>query len=202
MSKFRRFRVRSSEFGVKSARVFFLIFFFFLFIPNLRTPYSQLVFGADAATVATSNPKIGWVRMSKLFDKYEKTKLSESQLESLAKSKQTEREQIVSEIKGMRDELVLLNEQARLERQKAIEERLKALAGFDRQTKESLQAKREEAFRSIVVEIEKTVAEYAKENGFSLVLTEQSLIYGLDSIDVTEPILKLLNERHAKGKTA
>lgn len=155
-------------------------------------------FGADAAT--PSAPKIGWVRMNKLFDKYDKTKSLESQLESLGKSKQTEREQIVSEIKGMRDELVLLNEQARLERQKTIEEKLKVLAGFDRQTKESLHAKREEAFAAVVGEIEKMVAEYAKENGFSIVLTEQSVIYGAESIDVTEPILKLLNERYTKGK--
>lgn len=169
-----------------------------LFFLSPVTPNPSTAFAVDGA--ASPGLKIAVVRLSKIFEEYEKTKSSESQLEGLNKSKQAERERLVSEIKGMRDELILLNEEARQERQKGIEEKLKSLAGFDRETKETLRKKRDDAMKGILDEIEQTVTGYAKENGFTLVLNEQAVLYGVESIDVTDQVLSLLNERYAKTK--
>lgn len=168
----------------------------FISVLFVRSPVPALA--VDGVT--GGSPKIGMVRVSKIFDAYERTKSSESQLETLSKSKQAEREQLVSEIKGMRDELVLLNEQARAEKQKAIEEKLKALAGFDQEAKESLRKKRDDALKGIFDEIEAAVKAYAKENGFTVVLNDQAVLYGVESIDVTDQVLAILNEKYAKAK--
>ena len=185
--------------GVGKAMIRAFSFFLFLpFIPNLYPLSLTTVFAADGA--ASPGLKIAVVRLAKIFEEYEKTKSSESQLEGLNKSKQAERERLVSEIKGMRDELILLNEEARQERQKGVEEKLKSLAGFDRETKETLRKKRDDAMKGILDEIEQTVTGYAKENDFTLVLNEQAVLYGVESIDVTDQVLSLLNERYAKTK--
>ncbi len=49
------------------------------------------------------------------------------------------------------------------------------------------------------MEIEKTVSEYAKKEGISFVFNDRVLIYGADTMNITDPIMKDLNEAY-KGK--
>ncbi len=116
----------------------------------------------------------------------------------MTQAKQAERDKIVSEIKGMREELILLNEQARSERQEEIEKKMKDLAEFDRQVKDALLKERDETGSSILEEVETTVAAYAKEHGFELILSGQAVLYGIETIDVTHEVLLILNERFRK----
>lgn len=170
-----------------------LVFFFLVFccIP-------RMVCAADGAPSAVH--KIGVVRLEKVFEGYERTKSSSAQLEALSNSKQSQREKLVGEIRGMRDELALLNDESRLERQKAIEERLKALAQFDQEVKGMLVKKREASLKEIVDEIEQIVNEYSKEHGFQLILSDRAVLYTVDALDVTADIINILNQHYAAKK--
>ncbi len=139
--------------------------------------------------------KIAVVNLDKLFHDYEKTKASDSQLEQASKAKQEERAKLVSEIKSMKDELVLLNEQSRNERQQAIEKKLRQLADFDREAKDTLGKQRETAVKAILDQIEATVTSYAKDHGFELVLSERAVLYGIEAINITDQVLKILNSK-------
>ncbi len=144
--------------------------------------------------------KIGIVRLGKVFEDYERTKSSTAQLEALSNSKQAQREKQVAEIRGMRDELALLNDESRVERQKAIEEKLKDLAQFDQEVKNNLVKKRETSLKEILDEIEQTVSQYSKERGFDLILSDRAVLYSIDAIDVTGDIVTVLNTRYAAKK--
>ncbi|MCM8811472.1 MAG: OmpH family outer membrane protein [Candidatus Omnitrophica bacterium] len=158
-----------------------------------------LVFSAGVPLLAAegggSVGKVGIVRLSKVFDEYEQTKSSESALEDISNAKQSERERMVIEIRNMRDELLLLNQQGRAEKQKEIEEKMKSLALFERQAKEELQKKREESLRLIFEQIEGVVTEYARQNGFQMILSDRAVLYGEDYLDVTEDVIRVLNSR-------
>jgi outer membrane protein len=144
--------------------------------------------------------KVGVVNLTRVFEECKKTKDSDLKMSQASHDKEAERERLVTEIKSLREEMVLLNEEARAERQESIEEKLRHLASFDRQTKESLRRQRDETVQMILNEIESTVDFYAKEHGFDLILVDRAVLYGTKTLDVTEDILTLLNQRYAQQR--
>ena len=167
-------------------------FFFFFLCLSLLSPVFTRAEGP--ATIQ----KIGLVNLGKVFKEYEGTKTSESELEKLSTAKQQEREKKVSEIRDMRDELALLNDNSRKEKRQSIEERLKGLAGFDQEARESLRGKRDEVLDKILSEIGKVVTAYAKEKGYELILNDRAVLYGVDAMDITDEVIAILNQNYAK----
>ena len=153
---------------------------------------------STAEAAAAPIQKIAVVNLDQAFQEYEKTKTSDAKLEELTNSKQSEREKLVAEIKGMRDELVLLNQDSRAEKEKAIDEKLRGLASFDQAAKELLRKQREESVKGILQDIEATVTAYAKEHGYDLVLSARAILYQADAVDITKEIITLLNSRYGK----
>ena len=153
------------------------------------------VFAADPPV---SVHKIGIVNLDKILQDYKRTKVTDQKLGELYKSKQAEREKLVAEIKSMKEELVLLNEQSRQERQQALDVKLKGLSDFDKVSVESFQKEREGAINEILKEVEETVTVYSKDKGFELILSSRAVLYGIEAMDLTNEVLKILNDRYAK----
>ena len=146
--------------------------------------------------------KIGYVSLAKVFDGYEKTKSSDASLEQKGKQKESELEGRVNELKKLRQSLELLNEQAREAKAKEIEEKADELQRFRTNAARDLRRDRDKIAKDILQEIQSVVEEYAKANNFSVILDERSLLYGQDVYDVSDEVLKLLNSRHGKAKSA
>lgn len=142
--------------------------------------------------------KIGLVNLGKVFKEYAGTRASESELEKLSTAKQQEREKRVGEIRDMRDELALLNDETREQKRQTIEDRLRDLAGFDQEARESLVGRRNEALENVLGEIEKVVTTHAKEKGYELVLSDRAVLYGTDAMDITDEIIAILNRNYGK----
>ena len=138
--------------------------------------------------------KVAWVDLDRVFKEYKGTQKSEGELEGLSKSKQSEREQRVSEIRDLRDELVLLNEESRAKQQQRLEEKFRDLAQFDLETREAIRKGRDEALRGILQDIEAMVQAFAQQRGFDLILTDRAVLYGAKAIDITDEIITLINE--------
>ena len=153
---------------------------------------------ALAAETVPPVRRIAVVNLDEVFKEYERTKASDTKLGAASNSKQVEREHLVSEIKSLRDELVLLNEESRAERQQTIEQKLRELRSFDEQVKESLRKQRDESVKEILKDIEATVTSYAKEHDFDLVLNERAVLYEVEAVDITKDVLEILNGRYAK----
>ena len=83
-------------------------------------------------------------------------------------------------------------------------EKLKTdLIEYDRQKKTELNKERNDKIREILLEIEKIVSGYAEKEGYTMILNDRVLIYGNQTLDQTEPILKLLNANQpADAKSA
>lgn len=163
-------------------------------------PVAFLAVSIAFAEEAPPLKKIGVVNVDKLFKEYARTKSQDAKLAEFSRSKEAQREKLVSEVKTMREELLLLDAEARGERQKAIDEKLRALAEFDRDVKETLRKQSDEAFKAIVDEIEATVAAFAKERGFDLIISQRAVLYGMPALDTTDQVLAVLNDRYAKKR--
>lgn len=142
---------------------------------------------------------MAYVNLGRAFDEYEKTKRLDKQLQERQDAKQAEREQMVQEIRRMREELELMSDKGREDRQTAIEEKVRALQEFDRKTSEALKRERDTMMKEIMKEIEETVQGYAQRQGYAVVLGDRAILYADKGLDITDGILQQLNGRE-KGR--
>lgn len=141
--------------------------------------------------------KIGYVNIGKLFDEYERTKQNDAALEKQGKNKEAELEARVNDLKKMRQNLELLNDSAREAKAREIEERSDELQRFRKSAARELQRERDRIAREILRDIQRAIDDYAKANGFSLVMDQRGLVFAQPAYDVTAQVLQLLNSRSA-----
>ena len=160
----------------------------------LLAAFSVLIFSPRAHA---EGMKIGYVNVGEVFDGYERTKSVDATLEKRGKQKEAELEGRVGELKKLRENLELLNDQAREAKAKEIEEKTDQLQQFRNATARDLRRERDTVAKEILKEIQQVINDYAKANGFSVILDSRSLLFGQPGYDVTDDILKRLNTRPA-----
>lgn len=145
---------------------------------------------------AESQGKIGYIDLSRSFDEYKKTKDFDKELESKGDMKQQEREKVVQEIRKMREELELMNKSAREKKEADIEAKIKSLQDFDQEAKTDLTKERDNMVKDILKEMSDVIKEYGEKNGYSIILNDRVLLYGDSGMDLTNEIIKILNDKY------
>ncbi|MBN1872256.1 MAG: OmpH family outer membrane protein [Candidatus Omnitrophica bacterium] len=138
--------------------------------------------------------KIGYINLGKTFDEYKKTQTYEKKLGSKGDNKEKEREKLVQDIRGLKEEMVLLSEKGKEEKQTLVDEKIKTLQDFDRDTRDELRQERDDMIREILEEINKIIQDYGKKNGYTVILNDRVVIYGNEAIDITQDIIDILNK--------
>lgn len=156
------------------------------------------LFSVIGIAFAQSEKKIGFVDLSRAFDEYEKTKDFDKTLEKKGDIKQEEREKLVSEIRKMRDEIELMNESTKAKKEEAIEVKVRSLQEFDQEAKAELIKERDDMVKDILKEMNDVIQKYGETNGYSIILNERVLLYGDKSLDITDEIIKILNDSYKK----
>ena len=159
----------------------------------VRTPWA----GADEM-------KVGYVDMGALFDGYERTKQSESVLQHKGEAKESELQGRLDELKKIRQGLDVLNDQAKEARSRELERKADELRRFGTNTKEDLLKERNQLAADIIKDIQASIRDYGKANKFTMIFDERSLVFGQDAQNVTQEVLKQLNQQYAAkaGKAA
>lgn len=147
---------------------------------------------------AFAEQKVAFVDLGSVFDGYEKTKTYDSRLEGSQKGKQEEIDKKVEEIKALQDKLALLSDKQKKKKQKEIDEKTKELQEFQRNSEMSLLKDRDERLKEILQDIQEVVESVAKKQKYDLIFNERVLLYGDDSMDISQTILKQLNEKNKK----
>ena len=148
--------------------------------------------------VLAADDKTAFLDLSRIFNDYGKTKDNDTVLEAAYNKYSGERDAKVEKIKEAQGKLALLKAEEKDKVQKEIEQMTADLNQFDQTERTELTKQRDEKIREILLEIEKIVSDYAKKEQISIVFNDRVLIYGNESLDITEPILKVLNENYNK----
>jgi len=155
------------------------------------------VFGLITFTkVYAENEKLAYVDLVKVFNDYKKTEKYDKKLEIERKSKEKERGKSVKEIKELQDKLSIVSKDKKESTQKQIDDKLRKLQQFDSQVQMDLRKEYNDMMQEILKEINKVVKEYAEKNKISFVFKDAALAYGNKALDITEEIIKVLNERY------
>ena len=157
------------------------------------------LFSISAPAFAESQGKIGYIDLSRAFDEYQKTKDFDKELESKGDMKQQEREKLVQDIRKMREELELLNKNAREKKEADIEAKIKSLQEFDQEAKTDLTKERDNMVKDILKEMSDVIKEYGEKNGYSIIINDRVLLYGDSSMDLTNETIKILNDKYNKN---
>ena len=139
--------------------------------------------------------KIGVVDAAKVFDKYHKTTEADKKLEKISKAKKAEADKLVKEINKLKDEIQLLSKDARDVKEKAFNDKKRALQDFDRETRLELNRERDDILKDILEEVSETIADYGKKQGYDLVLDNRVILYSDESLDISENVIKVLNKK-------
>ncbi|MEA3560244.1 MAG: OmpH family outer membrane protein, partial [Candidatus Omnitrophota bacterium] len=142
--------------------------------------------------------KVGYIDLAKIFDQYNKTKDSDSKLEDEWKDKQDEVKKLKDKITGLKDELDLLSPEGKDKKQIEIDKKIKKLQDFSKEAKDELGSKRSEMVREILGDIDKVINEYGKSQGYDLILNERVLLYRKEGLDLTDKVVKILNNKYKK----
>ena len=144
--------------------------------------------------------KIGDVVLARVFDEYNKTKEFDKMLESKGAGKQADRDKMVAEVKKLRDEAELSSAKAKDDKQAVIDEKIKALQDFDRNTRDALRKERDGMVRDILKEIEVVIQDFGKAQGYGYIFNDRVLVYKSEGNDLTNQVIKVLNDSYAKKK--
>lgn len=142
--------------------------------------------------------KMGYVDIFKIFNEYEKTKKYDSVLEERRGIKEKELELKKDEIKKMQDRMEILKD----EEQKKEREKIVKIVGEyrekERQFVIDLKRDRDEKMREIIEDINKVIDDYAAKKNFDLIFNKGAILYGKKGMDLTEIILKKVDQKHKK----
>ena len=145
---------------------------------------------------AENGTKWAYMDLSKVFDNYEKTKEYDTALEAQHSGYEKERNAKIDKLKEAQNKLDLLKPEEKDKAQKDLEQMRSDLAQFDQQKRTDLQKQRDEKIREILLEIEKVVSDFAKKDKYDLILNDRVLVYGNPAMDISDQVLKLLNDSY------
>jgi len=145
--------------------------------------------------------KVGYIDLSRVFDEYNRTKEEDAILEKKGMEKEAQREKMVNEIKKIKEELELSSDKVKPEKQKLLDEKIKALQDYDRTTREDLRKERDGIIKEILKEIDEVIQDLGKKEGYTIILNERVLLYRDDTLDLTQKVINILNEKYEKKKT-
>ncbi len=158
------------------------------------------VIASSGISYAAPKERFATVDIGKVFDEYEETKKYDTEFQTEGKQKQEERDAIVHQIRRLRDEQALLAEDAKQEKQNAIDAKMKELEAFDNEVRKTLGEKRNKAVREVFQDIENVITQYGERKGFDIIFNDRALLYKSKQFDVTNDILTELSNRYKKGK--
>ena len=105
---------------------------------------------------------------------------------------------MVNEIKDLKEEIALLSDKGKEEKQSVIDDKIKTLQEFDKELRNALREERDEALKDILREIDKIIQDYGKKHGYTAILNDRVLVYGNEAIDITQDIIDILNKDYKK----
>jgi len=147
-------------------------------------------------TFAAEN--IAYVDLGLVFDGYEKTKDFDVKLEGSQKSEQEKIDSKVEQIKQLQDKLPLLSDKEKETKGLEIDSLTRDLQEFQSSAEMELRSSRDEKLREILKDIQDTIEKVAQEKEYKFILNDRMLLYGDTTLDISNDILKRLNDSYKK----
>ena len=163
--------------------------------------FSLCLAGLNTGVVrAGKSINIAYVNISRVFDQYQHTIDAEAELDVLKAEKQKELDKRLVEVREMKDEAETLAKSEKEKKQGIIDEKLKELKKRNKEIKTRLVKTRDKRVKEILKEIRIFIAQYADKKKYDFIFTDKVLIYKNKDYDLSQEIIKKINEQYKKAK--
>jgi outer membrane protein len=163
-------------------------FFAFLVVTAVALSFSVSGFAKDL--------KIGYVDTIKVFNDYQRTKEQDKQLETKKEKIKESLEAREKEIQKIQSRLEVLKEDKQEEERAKLQEKMEEYRDVRQKEFTDIKKERDEMMKDIIEDIDQTVKDYAKKNKYDLVVNGNSILYGVESSDLTDKILTIINKKY------
>lgn len=160
--------------------------------------YFLLFTGTGNAEATPAKPlKIGVVNRLQVLEQSQEGNIAKNQLEKEKNEKQKELDKIQDELKKLQDELekqgALLTEEKKREKEETLVRKGRDLKRMYEDYNRDLAKRQEEILGGIMVKIHQVIKDYGQEQGFSVILDANTILFGGQEIDITPEIIKRVN---------
>ncbi|MDO8662219.1 MAG: OmpH family outer membrane protein [Candidatus Omnitrophota bacterium] len=145
--------------------------------------------------VAQAAEKFAYINLARAFSEYSKTKDFDKALTDKENSYTAERDKKINELNSLKDKFNLLSDKEKDAKKNELENKAKAIKDFMTQKEAGLRKEQEDKMKEVLKDIESTVKTYAEKEGYTLVFNDRVLVYQTKSMDITDPIVGLLNKK-------
>ncbi|MBC2838213.1 OmpH family outer membrane protein [Robiginitalea sp. SC105] len=149
--------------------------------------------------------KIGFVDYTTLMDGYSKKQELETSYNSRAEAYARKRDSISQafqmEAQSLQNKSKSMSQQQAQEEYGALQQRGQVIGNQLQQEEQRMQQQGQQKMDSLITEVRERISDFGKNNGYTYILAAGeggSVLYGAESQDVTEEILKVLNEEAKK----
>jgi len=154
-----------------------------------------------AARAQAANVKIGYVDVQRVLADSKRGQEAKKEIEARGAELNQEFLKRQQEVKALKEELerkgTLLSEEARKEKEREYQKKVKELERFVKDSREELRQMEREVTTQILKEVEKIINELGKEKGYTLILEKQRsfILYAPEEIDLTDEVIKALDSK-------
>lgn len=166
----------------------------------------KLILGiALLGVVACQQNKIGFVDNVKLMDDYQEKKDIEAEFktkaEALGKKRDSISQAFQQEAQAFQAKAQTLSQQKAQEEYTAMQQKGQFIGQQLQQEEQKIQLDSQTKMDSLVKKVKKEIKAYGEANGYTYILgggDGGSVLYGQDANDLTEDIVKILNDNYKK----
>lgn len=153
-----------------------------------------LAAGSFGNVLLAAGLKIGYVDIAAVFDQYSGTKKNKEGLEKEIKIKQEVIEKMGEELKKLRESVqaqeATLSPEEKKEKLAEVERKSQELQKYTEEAESDLRKREADLTESILKKIYQIVQQVGKEKEFTIILDKNNVLYGIESWDITEDVLK------------
>jgi outer membrane protein len=159
----------------------------------------------SAVPTLAAETKIGYVNLQKALNfseagKAAKVKIAEKvkEYEGIIGNRQKELEKLKNELEK---QALLLSEEARAEKERNYQQKIKEFQRFTKDIQDELQQKDADYTRQILDSLLEVIKEIGEKEGYVLILekAESSILYADDKINLTDELIKAYDAAYEKG---
>ncbi|MCX7917035.1 MAG: OmpH family outer membrane protein [bacterium] len=157
------------------------------------------IFGFISSFLFAQSSKIGYVDIKKVFDNYEEAKKIEENFKKEVDEAQKSLDKLQEEVKKMQDEYEkkknLMKPEEQTKKENELRVKIQELSKKWMETKQKLDEKGKNLEAQIFEDIKKAISDYAKKNGYYMVVDSRLILYGESAVDLTDEVIKLINKK-------
>lgn len=158
---------------------------------------AAILLSAASAVVGAGKPKIAYVNVDRVLEQYEKTKSASDKMELERKQRLEQRREMVEEINRLKDAADLLSEEARKEKQKVVDRKVKQLYQYEEETRKKSQREGRTFLQEVQDEIQEALELKGERDGYDYIFiyTADELGYRSKTYDITGEVVDMLNKK-------